>query len=324
MFAKSKNSQKQSTSAAFLEFIFLLILVFLIRTFGFGLYQVPSGSMETTMLVGERFFADKLSYWVRNPKRGEIIAFNQPVYKYSNNFVVSLFEQYVWGPQNWTKRIIGIPGDTIEGRVEDGKAVVYLNGNKLDEPYLNQYPLLPVLKVDPKELQKQIDRELGVFLRSKSVDQASIDQLIWNKIAQQATTVSYDPSASYENQPFYRIQPDRIVRNESGGIDLLVPGTAHTIRQGNALVGRKRYWDKSDIFYVELGEDEYWCMGDNRQGSQDCRFFGPIKGSTIHGRILFRLWSHDSFESWWIVDLIKNPIDFWSRMRWSRFFQWVY
>ena len=43
------------------EIVTLLFVVFLIRTFGFGLYQVPTGSMETTMLVGERFFADKFT-----------------------------------------------------------------------------------------------------------------------------------------------------------------------------------------------------------------------------------------------------------------------
>ena len=59
-------------------------------------------------------------------------------------------------------------------------------------------------------------------------------------------------------------------------------------------------------------------MGDNRRGSFDSRGWGVLKGDLIHGRILFRLWSSDSDESWWILDLIKHPIDFWKRMRWSR------
>src|SRR5580698_9036487 len=101
------------------EFIGLLLLVFLIRTFGFGLYQVPSGSMETTMLVGERFFADKFSYLISSPKRGDIISMNAPTYPYSSNKLVRLFEDYVWGPPNWTKRIIGLPGETVEGKIED-------------------------------------------------------------------------------------------------------------------------------------------------------------------------------------------------------------
>ena len=157
------NEQKKySIAKAIVEFFLLLLLVFFIRTVFFGLYQVPTGSMETTMLVGERFFADKLSYWFRDPRRGEIIAFNQPpsLYEYSDNTIMRLFQEYVWGPQNWTKRVIGIPGDTVEGKVSDeGVTEIYLNGQKLDEPYLNKYPLIPIFKEDPEQLMKQIEKE---------------------------------------------------------------------------------------------------------------------------------------------------------------------
>ena len=51
--------------------------------------------------------------------------------------------------------------------------------------------------------------------------------------------------------------------------------------------------------------------------------FGPVDGGLIHGRILFRIFSMDSDEDWMILDLIKHPIDFWTRFRWSRFLQWV-
>jgi len=113
------------------QIIVILTLVFLLRTFGFGLYQVPTGSMETTMLVGERFFADKLTVWFTSIKRGEIISFNEPIYKYSKNPFMNLWERYFWGPSNWTKRVIGIPGDHIQGKIEDGHPVVYLNGKKI-------------------------------------------------------------------------------------------------------------------------------------------------------------------------------------------------
>jgi signal peptidase I len=138
------TKKRKSFWANTVEIIGLLLLVFLIRTFGFGLYQVPSGSMETTLLVGERFFADKLSYLFREPRRGEVISFNEPPvsYHYSGNTLINLFQRYVWGPSNWTKRVIGVPGDEVRGAIEDGKPVVYLNGKKLDEPYLNKYPLI--------------------------------------------------------------------------------------------------------------------------------------------------------------------------------------
>lgn len=148
---------KKSFRSHILEIAGILLVVFLIRTFGFGLYQVPSGSMETTMLVGERFFADKLSYWFRAPRVGEIIAFNDPRFEFSENRAKRLFQEYVWGPTNFTKRVIAGPGDTIKGVIEDGKPVLYVNDKKLDEPYVNKYPLISKWKVDPAHAKAQIN-----------------------------------------------------------------------------------------------------------------------------------------------------------------------
>lgn len=317
------------------EFIVLLIIVFLIRTFGFGLYQVPTGSMETTMLVGERFFADKLSYVFRPPKRNEIIAMNDPLYPYSDKYLKQLFQRYVgfpWGPSNWTKRIIAQPGDTVKGVIEDGKPVLYVKKKgeqtfeKLNEPYLNKYPLIRVFKEDPEIIRKNIEREISQLSRGQ-VPVAIVERVLEQKYGNQTTQRSYDPQVSFDQQPFYIIKPNRIVRDpRTGEMDLIYPGTPRQSPNPQALElieQGKNYYDGSDEFYIHLGPDEFWCMGDNRLGSRDCREFGPIKQKQIHGRIIFRIWSIDSDESWWIVDLIKHPIDFWSRVRWGRFFQIV-
>lgn len=271
------------------EILFVILpLVFIIRTVGFGLYQVPTGSMEPTLLVGERFFADKLSYWFRAPKRGEIIAFNSPDlevcpqqgYKYSTNPIINWFQRYVWGPSNWTKRVIGIPGDHIQGKVVDGKPVVYLNGKRLEEPYVNPYPLLGVWKDKPS---------------------------FFKVYGQNYLIKTVDLKKPWDKQPFYNIDPNKIVKTSDGDMDLILPETPI----------------KQDIFDVQLKDNEYWVMGDNRLGSGDCRMWGKLDGKMIHGRILFRLWSMDSDEGWWILDLIKHPIDFWKKIRWSRSFQSV-
>ena len=120
------------------ETVFFLLLLFAIRTLIFSLYHVPSGSMETTMFVGERYLGDKLTYFLRAPRRGEIIAMNEPEYEYSKNLAVNWFQRYVWGPSNFTKRVIGVPGDHVKGVIEDGKPVVYLNGEKLCKTFLKK------------------------------------------------------------------------------------------------------------------------------------------------------------------------------------------
>ncbi len=323
--AQDNIKKQQSWLSSITEFLFLLMVVFLIRTFGFGLYQVPTGSMETTMLVGERFFADKFSYNFRKPRFGEIISMNDPEFKYSKNSLMNLFQHYVWGPSNWTKRVIGLPGDTIKGVIEDGKAVVYRNGQKLDEPYINKYPLLRSFKQDINVLMQQIEQDIQQMARGYKLDRSAVDAYVMQRLSQELSAPrSYDPSVPYDQQPFYRTNANRVIRDEEGNLELIVPGEPLMPRNGVLVSDESRNnWNGSDVFFVKLGPDEYWGMGDNRLGSHDSRFFGIIKEREIHGRILFRIWSMDSDEAWWILDLIKHPIDFWSRIRWSRWLQFV-
>jgi signal peptidase I len=278
-----KRPNKSWLADTFESLIVIIPVVFLIKTCIFGLYQVPTCSMENTMLVGERFFADKLTPFFKAPQRGEIVAFNCPIYNFSKNPIVNWYERYVsLSIVSWTKRVIGIPGDHVEGRIEDGKTVVYLNGKKLDEPYVNQYPIIELYK--PELVEN-------------------------NNFAQGMVRRTFDPSKKFNDQPFYRINPVEVARAKKHFIKNIFYPYEPT--------------DK-DVFDVHLGANEYWMMGDNRQGSYDSRGWGVLDGKLIHGKILFRIWSSDSDESWWIVDLIKHPIDFWKRMRWSRCLNFMY
>jgi signal peptidase I len=128
----------------FIALFWIIPLAFLIRSVGYGLYRTESGSMEPLLLVGDRVFADKLTIHVNPPSRGDVITFSDPQFNYSNSSWIAKIQQLVWGPCNVTKRVIAVPGDHIKGLVEDGKPVVYLNGKKLEESYVNTYPLLPV------------------------------------------------------------------------------------------------------------------------------------------------------------------------------------
>ena len=267
------------------ELLFVILpIAFLIRTFGFGLYQVPTGSMETTLLVGERFFADKLSYYFKQPAYGDIIAFNDPLYPYSSNFLVNLWQRYgSWKVSNWTKRVIGKPLDHIEGKIEEGLPVVYRNGQKLNEPYVNQYPLIEV--------------------RLPGLSDARGFK-------------SFDPSLPLDAQKFYDINAHALSLSPFGEPIILYPGTPLP--------------NDKDVFDIYLGDNEYWVMGDNRLASHDSRLWKhkPLDGKLIHGKIVYRIWSMDSdaahWYSFWFIDLIKNPIAFWKKIRWNRCFQWVH
>lgn len=84
--------------------------------------QVPTGSMEDTIPKPSRVISSRVHYWFSDPERGDIILFDPPD-----------GDEYYY-----VKRVIGMPGDTIE--IKSGK--VYLNGSAkpLDEPYLKETP----------------------------------------------------------------------------------------------------------------------------------------------------------------------------------------
>jgi signal peptidase I len=281
------NRPNKSTIMQYVEtFAIILPIAFIIRTFFYGLYQVPTGSMETTMLVGERFFADKLTVLFWTPQYKDIISFNDPNFNYSDNPYMRTFERYVWGPSNWTKRVIGIPGDHVKGLIEEGKPVIYINDVKLDEPYVNQYPLLAVYndnKNNPWDFR------------------------------------SWDKSVAFDQQPFYMMSAFNVTR----AARLLKQYGIESVRNPYE-PSYDQYGRNVDEYDIKLGPNQYWVLGDNRRGSSDSRFFGPLDGQLIHGKIVFRLISIDSTDSWLIFDLLTHPIEFWKRVRWSRFFQRIY
>jgi signal peptidase I len=114
--------------------IFAVALFIVIRTFGVEAYKIPSGSMERTLLIGDFLLVNKALYGaeipfthmrlpaLRSPQRGDVIVFLWPSdTRYS-----------------YVKRLIGLPGDTVEMR--DGELI--LNGRGQKEQYVvHSHPL---------------------------------------------------------------------------------------------------------------------------------------------------------------------------------------
>ncbi len=102
----------------FLETIVVSLAIFaVVYIFLFQPHQVDGRSMEPNFHNAEYILTDKISYRIHAPNRGDVVVFHSPQ------------DERV----DFIKRIIGVPGDTV--KVEDG--YVYLNGKKLEEPYLN-------------------------------------------------------------------------------------------------------------------------------------------------------------------------------------------
>jgi len=101
-----------------LQVILLALVIFFAIHFMIQNFRIDGTSMEPNIHNGEYVIVNKTAYWFgHNPQRGDVIIFNAP-------------DQ----PQNdRVKRVIGLPGETVE---VTGDGSVYINGQQLEEPYL--------------------------------------------------------------------------------------------------------------------------------------------------------------------------------------------
>ena len=137
--------------------IIAFLLALLIKSFVVQAFFIPSGSMEPTLMVGDRVLVVKVPYYFHDPRRGDIIVFSNPhpTAEAQRSALGGFFHWVVQGigvqsPDNedFIKRVIGLPGDTVWA----AGGSVYVNGVKLIEPYLTQqtadFPHTPVPQGD--------------------------------------------------------------------------------------------------------------------------------------------------------------------------------
>ena len=135
------------------ELPLLLVVAFclavLIRTFLLQAFFIPSGSMEETLLVGDRVLVNKVVYDMRDPQRGEVVVFRgtdqlgaggRPTAGARRSSaklgrtVGDLVGVSRPGEKDFIKRVIGLPGDRVTCCDDQGRVTV--NGTPLDEPYV--------------------------------------------------------------------------------------------------------------------------------------------------------------------------------------------
>ena len=127
---RTANKVKESYQLKFYNKLYVYILAILItlgvdyslasatREFVVQAYKIPAASMQPTLLVGDYLISNQLYFRTRNPARGDLV-----IFKYPKNERL-----------NYIKRIVGVPGDTLE--IIEKK--VYINHAALDESYIQQ------------------------------------------------------------------------------------------------------------------------------------------------------------------------------------------
>ena len=124
--SSNKKDERNSTSfigeaiSWVLTIVVAVAIAFLLNKFVLINAEIPSGSMENTIMTGDKLIGFRWSYLFSKPKRGDIIIFKYPDDE----------------SQNYVKRVIGCPGDTVV--IESGK--IYINGasEPLEENYLKE------------------------------------------------------------------------------------------------------------------------------------------------------------------------------------------
>ncbi|MGH3545622.1 MAG: signal peptidase I [Mycobacteriales bacterium] len=123
---KHKANKRRSAWVELPILILVAVLVaLLVRSLLLQTFYIPSGSMENTLLVGDRVLVNKVIYKFRDPARGEVVVFTPP------NVWVQRSNQ-----DDFIKRIIGIGGDRVVCCDTAGR--ITINGYALEEDYL--YP----------------------------------------------------------------------------------------------------------------------------------------------------------------------------------------
>jgi signal peptidase I len=140
LFMSDSTSTKKTTKPrrrAIIEWVIIvlvaLVVSFIIRTYVFETYFVPSGSMIPTLQIGDRIIVDKLSVDFGTIRTGDIVVFKAPsdVAADCGDNVADL-----------VKRVIGVPGDSLMSKGN----TIYINGKALKENWPHTEPLGTAIK----------------------------------------------------------------------------------------------------------------------------------------------------------------------------------
>jgi signal peptidase I len=242
------------------------LIAFVIRTFFFEAFRIPTGSMKNTLLVGDYLFVNKIGYFIESPKyipfteieiphvhlktwgvhRGDVVVFEYP----GDRDVVVPREKKV----NYIKRCIGEPGDVIEIKNKQ----VYVNGKVFLNPQesILQRDTAPVGFVDPHIFPKGAQ---------------------WNKD-------NFGPLRIPKKGDVIPLNKESLDRWY-----VFIAREGHKVELG--MNDQVMIDDKLATQYT-VQRDYLWMMGDNRDDSEDSRFWGfaPMDNVVGSGFIIYWSW----------------------------------
>ncbi|MDO4878869.1 MAG: signal peptidase I [Neisseria sp.] len=225
----------------------IILVIFVLRTFVAEPFQIPSSSMRPGLVKGDFILVNKFAYGIRTPvinnvlidtgkiERGDVVVFNYPIEP----------------QQNYIKRIVGIPGDTIEYRDK----VLTVNGKTPTDTAIGNYRY-------PDDQKPDTVREAEMF--KTSLNNKEFD--ILKNTGQPAVSLS---TAAYFQSV---IMPEH-------GYDYAASGLAEHCR----------FDEDGNGFSCTVPQGRYFAMGDNRDNSADSRYWGFVDDRYVVGKA-FVVW----------------------------------
>ena len=270
MTKKTENVVKTQTEK-FIEFsknlLFALIAALLIKTFLIETSRVPTGSMENTILVGDFLFVNKFIYGASSPRNIPFTNIRLPYFELPaltdpdrKDIVVFEYpgareELKPEAVDNYVKRCIGLPGDTIEIH----NKVIFVNGKEFYRPPNIQYrkpgiepPGVTDPNIFPKGYQWNGDNYGPLVIPAKG------DVVKLNK---------------------HNIEKFRTLINREFEKEVV------TVRGDDIFI------EGNKVTSYEIEDDYYFMIGDNRDNSLDSRFWGFVPRRLIIGEAFLIYWS---------------------------------
>ena len=310
--------------------VFALVVMLIVRTFIFDLFRIPTPSMEKSLLVGDYLFVSKLNYGTRTPitlgvpftqyhlpgfslpyfrfpgfseiKRGDAVVFNYPVE-----------EKPIDRKMHYIKRVVGLPGEEVS--VAD--KVVQINGEALDfsegmQQFWDVYKTDERVVVSPKRL-----RAIGVDTLAMTINPKLLRIVATKDAIKEVESWSYidrvEPYIASNNAGYGAIMYPRgrgFTPDNYGPIEVPKKGDTITLTVDNWQVyepvirryeGHETRVTPQGTFEIDgnpttsytFSQNYYFVMGDNRDNSEDSRFWGFVPYDHVVGKALLIYYSWD-------------------------------
>lgn len=249
--------------------LFAAIAALLIKSFLIETSRVPTGSMEKTILVGDFLFVNKFIYGSSSPRNIPFTDITLPYFQLPalgepERFDIVVFEYPGDRDElkptvinNYVKRLIGLPGDTIK----IVNKIVYVNGKEIKRPHFIQYSnQLPIPSGIPNP---------AIFPYGSEWNEDNYGPIVVPKKGENI-------KLTRQNIELFR----NIIDREYGRRVVTVEGDDIKID------------GKITTNYV-IKQNFYFMMGDNRDNSADSRFWGFVPREKVLGQAWMIYWSWD-------------------------------